>query len=162
MQKKIFSCITVLKYDKLYSLNIGGNSMYEVYIDGASAGNPGPSGAGIFIKGNGTAEKFSIPLGIMSNHEAEFHAFIKALQLCLDMGLVTSVVSFRTDSELVNRAIEKEFVKNKQYAPLLEEALFLARKIDLFFMKWIPSAENKVADELARLAIQKNSSEGVN
>ncbi len=28
--------------------------MLEVNIDGASAGNPGPSGAGIFIKNNET------------------------------------------------------------------------------------------------------------
>jgi ribonuclease HI len=130
--------------------------MIEVYIDGASAGNPGPSGAGIFIKGNGTAEKFSIPLGMMSNHEAEYHAFIKALELCLEKGYSHSVVSFRTDSELVNKAVEKEFAKNKLYAPLLEQALKLSKQFDLFFMKWIPSIENKVADELARLAIRNN------
>lgn len=133
--------------------------MIEVYIDGASAGNPGPSGAGIFIKGNGTAEKFSIPLGIMSNHEAEYHAFIKALELCLEKGYSHSVVSFRTDSELVNKAVEKEFAKNKLYAPLLEQALELSKQFDLFFMKWIPSIENKVADELARFAIRKNTLE---
>jgi ribonuclease HI len=128
--------------------------LIEVYIDGASAGNPGPSGAGIFIKGHGSAEKYSIPLGIMSNHEAEYHAFIKALEICLEKGYL--VVSFRTDSQLVNRAVEKEFVKNKQFAPLLEKALTLTKKLDLFFMKWIPSNENKNADELARLAIRQN------
>jgi len=132
--------------------------LIEVYIDGASAGNPGPSGAGVFIKANGTTEKYSIPLGIMSNHEAEFYAFIKALYICIDQGYVHSILSFRTDSELVNSAVEKEFVKNKMYAPLLEEALQLTKKFDLFFIKWIPSAENKVADELARIAIQKNQS----
>ncbi|MEH7117108.1 reverse transcriptase-like protein [Neobacillus vireti] len=129
--------------------------MIEVYIDGASAGNPGPSGAGIFIKGNGTTEKYSLPLGNMSNHEAEFHAFIEALDICLKKGYAQSIVSFRTDSELVNMSVEREFTKNKSYAPLLEKALQLAKEFELFFMKWIPSAENKVADELARLAIQK-------
>ncbi|WP_053366892.1 reverse transcriptase-like protein [Bacillus sp. FJAT-27245] len=128
--------------------------MIEVYIDGASAGNPGPSGAGIFIKGHGSAEKFSLPLGVMSNHEAEYHAFIKALEICLEKGY--STVSFRTDSELVNNAVEKEFAKNKNYAPLLDRALDLTRKFDLFFMKWIPGSENKVADELARLGIREN------
>lgn len=128
--------------------------MIEVYIDGASAGNPGPSGAGIFIKGHGSAEKYSIPLGNMSNHEAEYHAYIKALEICMKKKY--TVVSFRTDSELVNRAVEKEFVKNKLYAPLLEKALHLTREFDLFFMKWIPSSENKTADELARIAIRKN------
>ncbi|CEG27580.1 reverse transcriptase-like protein [Bacillus sp. B-jedd] len=131
--------------------------MIEVYIDGASAGNPGPSGAGIFIKGNGSAKKFSIPLGNMSNHEAEFHALIKALEICIEKGYGT--VSFRTDSELVDRAVEKEFARNKGYAPLLERALKLSAQLDLFFMKWIPSSENKVADELARLAIRKNAVE---
>lgn len=128
--------------------------MIEVYIDGASAGNPGLSGAGIFIRGNGINEKYSIPLGNMSNHEAEFHAFIKALEICLANNY--PVVSFRTDSELINRAVEKEFAKNRQFAPLLESALQLSKKFELFFMKWIPSRENKVADELARQAIRKN------
>jgi ribonuclease HI len=133
--------------------------LIEVYIDGASAGNPGPSGAGIFIKGHGNAEKYSIPLGIMSNHEAEYHALIKALEICIEKGYTHSVVSFRTDSELVNKAVEKEFAKNKLYSPLLEEALRLSSEFDLFFMKWIPSIENKVADELSRLAIRKNNLE---
>lgn len=134
-------------------------TLIEVYIDGASAGNPGPSGAGIFIKGNGITEQISIPLGIMSNHEAEYHAFIQALEFCLEKGFSHTIVSFRTDSELVNRAVEKEFAKNKQYSPLLEKALDLTKQFDLFFMKWIPSKENKTADELARLAIRKNTLE---
>jgi len=124
----------------------------EVYFDGASAGNPGPSGAGIFLKGNGQPERFSIPLKDMSNHEAEFHAFICALELCIQKNFRT--VSFRTDSELVNRSVEKEFVKNKLYAPLLEKALCLIKQFDLFFLKWVPSSQNKNADELARKAIQ--------
>ncbi|KAB7672984.1 reverse transcriptase-like protein [Bacillus sp. B1-b2] len=127
--------------------------MIEVYIDGASAGNPGLSGAGIFIKGHGSAEKYSIPLEEMSNHEAEYHAFIKGLEICSSKGYRT--VSFRTDSELVNRAVEKEFVKNKKFAPLLKEALNLIQEFDLFFIKWIPSSENKTADDLARQAIQQ-------
>lgn len=129
--------------------------MIEIYIDGASAGNPGPSGAGIFIVANGEVERYSIPLGMMENHEAEYHAFIKALEICLDKNY--TIVSFRTDSQLVNKAVEKEFVKNKKYAALLEEALLLTNQFELFFMKWIPSAENKTADELARAAIRKNT-----
>lgn len=132
--------------------------LFEVYIDGASAGNPGPSGAGIFIKGEGEVFRYSIPLGVMSNHEAEYHAFIKALEICVDKGF--KVVSFRTDSQLVNAAVEKEFVKNKLYAPLLEKALMLAGQFDLFFMKWIPSSENKTADDLARKAVRDNNMKG--
>lgn len=126
-------------------------NMIEVYVDGASAGDPGRSGAGVFIKGHGNAEQYSIPLGIMTNHEAEYHALIKGLEICIEKGYRN--VSFRTDSQLVDRAIEKQFVKNPTYAPLLDQVLDLSKQLDLFFLKWIPSKENKVADQLARKAI---------
>jgi ribonuclease HI len=126
--------------------------LIEVYIDGATKGNPGPSGAGIFIKGIANPVLLSIPLGVMSNHEAEYQALLFALKYCLSHNY--KVVSFRTDSQLVDRAIEKQFAKNKAYAPLLDEALQLIAQFDLFFMKWIPSSQNKVADELARKALQ--------
>ncbi len=128
--------------------------MIEVYIDGASAGNPGLSGAGIFINNNGTVERYSIPLGEMENHEAEYYALIKALEICVANHY--QIVSFRTDSQAIYLAMEKEFAKNKKYAPLLAQALVLAEKLDLFFIKWIPSIENKSADQLARRAIRLN------
>ncbi|WP_404442315.1 reverse transcriptase-like protein [Sutcliffiella horikoshii] len=131
--------------------------MIEVYIDGASAGDPGPSGAGIFIKGHGRAEQYSIPLGMMSNHEAEYRALIEALKICTKQGY--QIVSFRTDSQAVEGAMEKRFAKKQQYRVLLEEALSLSDQLDLFFIKWIPSKENKMADELSRKAIQLNKNQ---
>ncbi|MEI2665629.1 reverse transcriptase-like protein [Rossellomorea sp. LJF3] len=128
--------------------------MLEVYIDGASAGNPGPSGAGIFIKYNGEVEKHCIPLGIMDNHEAEFLACKKALEICLEKQ--TDTVWLKSDSQAVVHAIEKEFVRNLQYKPLLGDILNLTKQMNLFFVKWIPSKENKAADELARKAIHLN------
>jgi len=133
----------------------GNDRLIEVYIDGASAGDPGPSGAGIFIKGNGRVEQYSIPLGVMSNHEAELLSLIKGLEICIEKGY--RIVSFRTDSQLVDRAVEKQFVKNEKYAPLLEHALTLINEFDLFFLKWIPSRQNHVADELARKALRLNT-----
>ncbi|MDM5154223.1 reverse transcriptase-like protein [Bacillus sp. DX1.1] len=128
--------------------------MIEVYIDGASKGNPGPSGAGVFIKGVQSPVQLSLPLGTMSNHEAEYHALLAALKYCTEHNY--SIVSFRTDSQLVERAVEKKYAKNQLYAPLLQEALQYIEKFDLFFIKWIPSIQNKVADELARKAILQN------
>lgn len=127
--------------------------MIEVYFDGASAGNPGPSGAGIYIYGNGHTERYSIPLENMNNHEAEFSAFIIALEICLEKGYKS--VSFRTDSQLVSRAVEKNFVKNPAFRPYLDKAEKLIAQFDLFFIKWIASSENKTADLLAKNAIKK-------
>ncbi|MGM7701353.1 reverse transcriptase-like protein [Pseudalkalibacillus sp. Hm43] len=130
--------------------------MIDVYVDGASSGNPGPSGAGIFIKGAPDgSHSYSIPLGEMSNHEAEYHALIHALKICIDKGY--KIVSFRTDSQLVEQAVEKEYVKKNVYQPLLQQVLVLKDELDLFFIKWIPSSQNRNADKLAREAIQKNA-----
>ena len=128
--------------------------MIEVYIDGASAGDPANSGAGIYIKNNGENDSYSIPLGVKENHEAEFLACIKALEICKEKKY--KILSFRSDSQAVVNAIEKEYARNKKYKPLLEEILLLTRDFDLFFIKWIPSKENKRADELARKAIHMN------
>lgn len=129
--------------------------MIDVYIDGASAGDPGPSGAGVFINyKNGQVENHAIPLGTMSNHEAEYEALIIALELCVERDL--KVVSFRTDSKLIDDAIEKRYVKNKRFQLYLEKALTRIDQFDLFFLKWIPSNQNKNADSLARQAIRKN------
>jgi ribonuclease HI len=128
--------------------------MVEVYIDGASAGDPGNSGAGIFIKGSGETLSYSIPLGEKENHEAEYLACIKALQICKEKEF--TILSFRSDSQAVVNAVEKEYARNKKYKHLLEQILHLSKEFDLFFIKWIPSKENKRADELARKAIHLN------
>ncbi|MCM3730176.1 reverse transcriptase-like protein [Fictibacillus nanhaiensis] len=129
--------------------------MIEVYIDGASAGDPGLSGAGVYVKvGDGTTHSYRFPIGSMSNHEAEFHALIHGLELCIENNW--RIVSFRTDSQAVESAVDKRYAKDKRYTSMLEKALSLADQLDLFFIKWIPSKQNKAADELARQAIQLN------
>ncbi|MFC0471437.1 reverse transcriptase-like protein [Halalkalibacter kiskunsagensis] len=129
--------------------------MIDVYIDGASAGDPGPSGAGVFINyKNGQVEHHSVPLSNMSNHEAEYEALIIALDLCIEKGLMAA--SFRTDSKLIDDAIEKRYVKNKRFQPYLDNAIQRIEQFDLFFMKWVPSNQNRNADALARRAINKS------
>ncbi|MEK3765358.1 MULTISPECIES: ribonuclease HI family protein [unclassified Solibacillus] len=129
--------------------------MLEVYIDGASAGNPGPSGIGIFIKGEGHHIKISEPIGMTNNHIAEFTALIRGLEEALKIG--ATFVSMRSDSKIVVSSIEKEYVKNEEFKPFLLEALALIEQFDLYFIKWIPDKENKAADALAREAILKNT-----
>ncbi|MFJ8262606.1 ribonuclease HI family protein [Rummeliibacillus sp. NPDC094406] len=127
--------------------------MLEVYIDAASAGNPGPSAIGVFIKGEGHQVKISEPIGITNNHVAEFMALIRGLQEAAKLS--TGIISVRSDSKIVVASIEKEFVKNEEYKPYLEAALKLTGQFDLFFIKWIPDSQNKAADALARQGIQK-------
>lgn len=130
--------------------------MFEIQVDGASKGNPGSSGVGIVIKNNGEVKEYSLPLGIHSNHEAEFLAVIKALEICLDEFSHEGMIAFQTDSQIVVDAMEKNYVKNEQFKPLLEQITALTANFSYVFIKWIPSEQNKHADRLAREAIQRH------
>ncbi|TFJ91888.1 ribonuclease HI family protein [Lentibacillus salicampi] len=126
--------------------------MIEVYTDGASSGNPGVSGAGVYIKVHGRVVETSFSLGTMSNHEAEFHAVLKGLEICLK-DFPGEILSFRSDSSLVVNAVEAGFIKNPAYKPLLAAINERAGHFPYFFIKWIPEKQNPHADRLARQGI---------
>lgn len=128
-------------------------SLIEIYTDGASSGNPGISGAGIYIKAAGKHLQYSIPLGEMTNHEAEFHAVIKALEIC-EKDFPNEILSFRSDSQTVVHVVDNDYTKNKTFLPLLEMIREKTAKFPYFFIKWIPEKENTHADRLSRKAIQ--------
>ena len=78
--------------------------MIEVYIDGSSKGNPGPGGAGIVIQDKATQETLGIhgiPLGHITNNQAEFLALKHALIELKPQGLSREPVNILTDSQLV-------------------------------------------------------------
>lgn len=129
--------------------------MIEVYTDGASRGNPGLSGAGIYIRANGESYEYAFPLGILSNHEAEFKAVIKALDICRE-NFSNHILSFRSDSQVVVDTIEKNHTNNKRFLPLLQQIREKENDFPHFFIKWIPNKKNKQADTLAKKAINLN------
>lgn len=128
--------------------------MIEVYTDGASQGNPGPSGAGIYILNGNEKTSHSIPLPEMSNHEAEFRAVLIALEICKEQ-FAGEILSFRSDAKIVVDSIEKEHAKSKMFAPILKTILKHMEAFPYVFFKWIPEGKNTHADRLARGAIRK-------
>lgn len=129
--------------------------LIEVYTDGAANGNPGLSGAGIYIKTNNEPIEYAFPLGRLSNHEAELYAVMKAIEICLEH-YPTEIQSFHSDSQLVVDMIEKRYTKNATYQPLLAIVLEKISLFPHFFIKWIPSKQNFHADRLAKQAIHMN------
>ncbi|MFJ7933495.1 ribonuclease HI family protein [Sporosarcina sp. NPDC096371] len=127
--------------------------MLEVYVDGASAGNPGKSGIGIYIKGEGHQLRISEAIEPTDNHTAEFQALLRGMEEAAK--LTTGIVSVRSDSQIVVMAVEKEFVKREAHKPILAQILAIAKTFDFFFIKWIADTENRAADALAREAIHK-------
>ncbi|MFD2639470.1 ribonuclease HI family protein [Piscibacillus salipiscarius] len=130
--------------------------MIEVYVDGASQGNPGLSGAGIYIKAHGKQLEFAEPLGVHTSHKAEFLAAIKALDICMNQ-YPDEILSFRSDSQIVVDAVEAGYTKNPLFQPLLSEIIEKGNQFPLYFFKWIPSKQNHHADRLAKQAIHKKS-----
>ena len=93
--------------------------MIELYVDGASAGNPGKSGIGIFIKGEGHVIKLSEKIEPTDNHSAEFQALLRGMEETSK--LTTGMVSARSDSQIVVMAVEKQFVKNESHKECLKK-----------------------------------------
>lgn len=127
--------------------------MLEVYVDGATIGNPGPSGVGVVLKKKNVFIEKSYHIGAYTNHEAELIAVIKGLQLCREL-FPDEIISIRSDSKLTVDMIEKAYTKNQTFLPLLEEILQLISTFPHCFIKWIPDSQNKQADRLARQAIR--------
>jgi ribonuclease HI len=78
--------------------------MIDVYIDGSSKGNPGPGGAGVVILDKGAQETLGIrgiPLGCVTNNQAEFLALKHALIELKTQRLSHEPVNILTDSQLV-------------------------------------------------------------
>lgn len=128
--------------------------MIDIQIDAAAKGNPGISGAGIVIRSDEGITEYSIPLGVYTNHEAEFLALLKALEICKKQ-FPNEILAVQTDSQIVVQAVENNYVKNPVFQPLLEKIVTIKEQFPLFFIKWIPNKQNKHADQLARAAIRK-------
>lgn len=127
--------------------------MIQLYVDGASAGNPGKSGIGFFIKGEGHLIHAAIPIEPTTNHLAEFIALDQALGFVLAIEPTVHMVTVFSDSKVVVDSVQKGFTKNKDYTPLLESIQQKASQFDLFFLNWLTDKQNKAADHLARQAI---------
>lgn len=127
-----------------------------MYIDGASKGNPGPSGIGVVICRDGKPLKnISRYIGTATNNVAEYSALIAALQEGLL--LRAESISVRTDSELLCRQMNRQYrVKSPNIINLYEQAMHLWTGFKEKTIRHIPREENTGADRLATQAIKDN------
>ena len=127
----------------------------DIYIDGASKGNPGHAGIGVIVCRDGDViRNVSQYIGQATNNVAEYTAFIFGLQEA--MILKAEEVNVFTDSELLFRQIKKEYkVKNANIVGLYSQAEHLIAYFKDFSIKHIPREENSGADKLATKAIKE-------
>jgi ribonuclease HI len=121
----------------------------KIYIDGASSGNPGPSGIGVVVyQGDNLIDKISCSIGEATNNVAEYKALITALKYAKKKG----IERFRiySDSELLVKQMAGEYlVRDKVLKRLHKDASSLIKDFIQTEILHISRKENKEANRLA-------------
>ena len=128
-------------------------------VDGAARGNPGEAGCGAVIYDeNGTVVKeLSRYLGRATNNVAEYEGLLMGLEALLQLGQKNIVV--QSDSELMVRQLNGEYrVKDAKLKTLFDRAQHLLRQFPSYRILHVRREMNKLADRLANLAIDQQSS----
>ncbi len=126
----------------------------ELFIDGASRGNPGPSGIGVVIKDENkkTVKEFYKYIGQTTNNIAEYNALVYGLQEAVMLGAKSLILNM--DSELVAQQLKGEFrVRDANIKALFDQAIHLINGLEKFEVIHINREKNKEADKLANKAI---------
>lgn len=127
-----------------------------IYIDGASRGNPGRAGAGVYVTDQEGKRVAGIAryLGHKTNNEAEYGALLLGLQEARRLG--GKSIHIYTDSELIARQILGIYrVKDIHLRTLHQKAMEMIKGFTSFEIGSIPREENQDADLLANQAIEK-------
>jgi ribonuclease HI len=125
------------------------------FVDGASRGNPGPAGFGVFMtRDDGEIIEVCGFLGTTTNNVAEYAGLLEALAVAESEG--ASELEVVSDSLLlVQQMLGKYRVKHPNLIPLHEKARRMARNFRRFSIRHTLRAGNKEADRLANLAVDR-------
>jgi len=128
---------------------------FDIYIDGAAKGNPGPAGIGVMICHNGEVIKnIAKHIGSATNNVAEYTALIYALKE--SRVLDASNIKVFTDSELLYKQIRGEYkVRHENLKPLFEQIQDLLKEFSFFEIRHIRRENNRGADKLADQAAKE-------
>ncbi len=129
---------------------------WQIYVDGASSGNPGDSGAGMVISDEHGTEIYrgSVYLGKMTNNMAEYEALLRGLQKAVEFG-AHEVVAY-TDSLLIaNQVLGKYKINNDILREYVVQVRKIIRNFAHFAIQYVPREQNRIADKLAKGGIKK-------
>ena len=130
-------------------------------IDGASRGNPGPAAYAVIFRAPDGSKlcEFAKTIGRETSNIAEYYGLVAALDYAANHGI--RALRVRSDSELLVRQMQGRYkVKNAALKPLHERAKQLARVLDYFVIEHVMREQNRDADELGNLALDRGGSVG--
>lgn len=128
----------------------------KVYVDGSAEPNPGPSGIGVVIYDEKKKKIKEVKkyIGLATNNVAEYKALIQGLKE--SKKLLAQSVNVFSDSQLLINQMDGRFrINNKDLRRLFQQAKNLEGKFEKVTYCLIDRNKNKVADQLANLAIKK-------
>ena len=127
-----------------------------VYVDGASRGNPGPSGVGYQIidpSGRVLAQGGEF-IGFATSRMAEYYAMKNGIERALELGLKSA--KFISDNLMVVNQLNGIFtIKNRDILPVYDSIQKLLSEFDAVSFIHVSRSENTIADHEANLAIDK-------
>lgn len=135
------------------------SAAFRLHVDGASRGNPGEAGFGVYVTAENGSEVASLYgyLGKATNNVAEYQALLHGLRFALARG--ASRVEVFSDSELLVRQIEGRYrVKSPGLQPLHREAQGLLARFERSRVAHVPRERNREADGLANRAVDERAS----
>ncbi|MBQ3476348.1 reverse transcriptase-like protein, partial [Candidatus Saccharibacteria bacterium] len=125
-----------------------------INVDGASRGNPGPSGIGYCIHDeNGhIIEQGGEFIGFATSRVAEYYAMKKGVSRALELGY--RKVKFLSDSLMVANQLNGIFsIKNQDIIPIFQDVEKEISKFEAVSFTHVPRSKNVVADYEANKAI---------
>ena len=125
-----------------------------VYVDGASRGNPGPSGIGyqIIDTDGHTIERGGEFIGFATSRVAEYYAMRNGIERALKLGIKSA--RFISDSLMVVNQLTGIFtVKNQDILPIYNSIEKLLENFESVSFTHVPRSENQIADHEANEAI---------
>ena len=132
-----------------------------VYTDGASRGNPGPSGIGYYIIGADGRElkRGGEFLGMSNSRLAEYYGLKEGIEQAIELGLKR--VSFISDNlMMVNQMNGVYKVKNQDLMQVYFDVLELLKNLESYSFTHVPRSQNKEADEEANRVIDEGLARG--
>ncbi len=130
----------------------------EVYVDGGSRGNPGPSGGGFAVyRGGENVLEGSEFYGEKTNNQSEYLALRTALREVFAHFPEVKINCFM-DSQLVVEQMNGNYkVKNENIRPIYEEVSRISGQFKGFQIQHVRREQNQRADELANQAMDKGN-----
>ncbi len=126
-----------------------------INVDGASRGNPGPSGIGYCIYDNNhIIERGGEFIGFATSRLAEYLAMRRGIERALELGYKTA--HFISDSLMVVNQLNGVFtIKNQDVLPIYQDIQNRLDQFEAVSFTHVPRSKNMIADGEANAAIDK-------